>query len=104
MSNKKESGGYEVSNRNGQNEFRASGTWSIIGLLVLGGLMLRSAFDLGSSKANQVLRRHDKDVKMLEKKMRKEAKERLKREKREAKERQRLERQYTVHPYDGRML
>ena len=104
MSNKKEPGSYKTNGRNERSGVHASGTWSIIGLLVLGGLMLRSAFDLGSSKANQVLRRHDKDVKMLEKKAKKEAKERLKREKREAKERQKVERYYEVYPYDGRTL
>ena len=61
----------------------------LIGVFTLGGAMYRSGQDQGQRVANKILRRHDKDVRRLEKKTEKYLK---KKEKDELRERDREER------------
>lgn len=52
-------------------QFQAKDLLYIIGLFALGGIMYRSGYDLGLRVSHQVLRRHDKDVRKMEKRTKK---------------------------------
>ena len=58
----------------------------IIGIIVLGGMMVRTGYDLGVSSARKILRRHDKDVRINDKRTKKYLKE-MERQKREMEKR-----------------
>lgn len=55
----------------------------LIGVFTLGGAMYRSGQDQGQRVANKILRRHDKDVRRLEKKTEKYLKKKEQNERRE---------------------
>ena len=56
---------------------------AMVFVCILGaGLVVKSVFELGLGIADKMFKRHDKDVRMMEKKAKKEQKEKLKEEKR----------------------
>ena len=52
-------------------QFQAKDLLYIIGLFALGGVMYRSGYDLGLRVSKQVLKRHDKDVRKMERQTKK---------------------------------